>query len=161
MVEIRPLEPADWPDVERIFVDGIATRNATFETEPPSWPEFDHDHLPDHRLVAVEDGRVLGWATLAPTSSRDCYSGVTESSVYVAEAARGRGVGLALMTALLAGADAAGIWTVQAAMFSENLASVRLHGRLGFRVVGRRERIARLDGAWRDTLLLERRSAAG
>ena len=148
---------ADWPEVEAIFADGIATGNATFETSPPTYAEFDESHLRDHRFVATQNGGVVGWAALSPTSSRDCYAGVTESSVYVSAIARGRGTGRALMNALLASTDAAGIWTVQAAMFPENEASVVLHESLGFRLVGRRERIAQLDGVWRDTLLLERR----
>jgi L-amino acid N-acyltransferase YncA len=156
-VEIRALRKEDWPAVAAIWADGIATGNATFETEVPSWDEFDRTRLPEHRLVAV-DGDLVGWAALTPTSSRDCYAGVTENSVYVAAGARGRGVGHALLDALLAGADAAGIWTVQTSIFPENEASVALHLRVGFRVVGRRERIAKLDGAWRDTLFLERRS---
>lgn len=147
----------DWPEVEAIFLDGIATGNATFETSPPADAAFDESHLRDHRLVATENGAVVGWAVVSPTSSRDCYAGVVESSVYVSAAARGLGVGRALMEALLTSTDAAGIWTVQAAMFPENAASVALHESLGFRLVGRRERIARLDGVWRDTVLLERR----
>ena len=148
----------DWDAVEAIYSDGIATRQATFETSTPTWDEFDRGRLCDHRFVAVDGGRVVGWTALAPTSSRACYAGVAEHSVYVSEGARGRGVGKALMTALLASADAAGIWTIQTSVFPDNAASVALHESLGFRVVGRRERIARLDGAWRDTLLLERRA---
>jgi phosphinothricin acetyltransferase len=157
MVEIRAMTAADWPEVRAIFGEGIASGNATFETAAPSWEEFDASHHADHRLVAVEEGRVLGWATLAPTSSRTCYAGVAESSVYVAASARGGGVGRALMDALLGNAAAAGIWSVHAAMFPENASSVALHESLGFRLVGRFERIARLDGAWRDTVLFERR----
>ena len=157
VLEIRPMLASDWPGVEAIFVDGIASHAATFETEPPDFASFDAGHHTEHRFVAVEHGRVVGWVTLAPTSSRACYAGVAESSVYVAEHARGRGVGHALMEALLARADAAGIWTIHAAMFPENTASVALHERLGFRLVGRFERIAQLDGVWRDTVLLERR----
>jgi L-amino acid N-acyltransferase YncA len=157
VVEIRALARGDWDAVEAIYAEGIATRQATFETSTPPWEEFDHGRLQDHRFVAVDGARVLGWAALSPTSSRACYAGVAEHSVYVAESARGRGVGKALMGALLASADAGGIWTIQTSVFPENAASVALHERLGFRVVGRRERIAQLDGAWRDTLLLERR----
>lgn len=156
-MEIRELREEDWPAVAAIWADGIATGNATFETDVPSWEEFDRTRLPRHRLVAVE-GDVVGWAALAPTSSRACYVGVAENSVYVAASTRGQGVGLALLGRLLAGADAAGIWTVQTSVFPENEASVALHLRTGFRVVGRRERIAKLDGVWRDTLFLERRS---
>jgi L-amino acid N-acyltransferase YncA len=160
MVEIRGMTRDDWPAVEAIYAAGIATGDATFETSPPSWGEFDRGRMRDHRLVATEGGEVVGWAALMPTSSRECYAGVVEHSVYVAESARGRGVGRALMEALVAGADAAGLWTIQTSIFPENAASVALHERLGFRVVGRRERIARLGGVWRDTVLLERRSPA-
>jgi L-amino acid N-acyltransferase YncA len=158
VIEIRPMTAEDWPAVQAIYAEGIATRVATFETEPPDYAAFDTDHHAAHRLVAVDHGGVLGWVALAPTSSRACYAGVAESSVYVAENARGRGIGRALMEALLARADADGIWTVQASMFPENTASVALHERLGFRVVGRFERIAQLESVWRDTILLERRA---
>ena len=151
------MEAADWRDVERIYAEGIATGEATFETEPPTWEEFDRSRLDRHRLVATENGDVVGWAALMPTSSRACYSGVVEHSVYVAESARGRGIGKALMRALIAGAEAEGFWTIQTSIFPENDASVALHETVGFRIVGRRERIAQLDGVWRDTLLLERR----
>ena len=158
MVEIRPLAADDWPAVERIYAEGIATRDATFETAPPTWEEFDAGSLPGHRFVASEGCAVIGWVALSPTSGRECYAGVTEHSVYVAGHARGRGIGRMLMEALVASADAAGIWTIQTSIFPENEASVALHERVGFRVVGRRERIAKLDGDWRDTILLERRS---
>jgi phosphinothricin acetyltransferase len=160
MAEIRGMDPGDWPAVPRIYADGIATRLATFEEEPPSWEEFDRGRLAGHRLVAVEAGRVVGWAALSRVSSRECYAGVAEHSVYVAEDGRGRGIGRALLEAVLTGADAAGMWTIQTSVFPENEASIALHERVGFRVVGRRERIAKLDGRWRDTLLLERRSPA-
>ena len=157
MLEIRPLQPGDWPEVEAIYAEGIATGEATFEPAPPTWEEFDAGRLPDHRLVAVEGGRIVGWVAFAPTSSRACYAGVVEHWVYVTADARGRGIGTALLRAGLESAAAGGIWTVQTSIFPENAASVALHERLGFRVVGRRERIAQLDGVWRDTLRLERR----
>jgi L-amino acid N-acyltransferase YncA len=157
MVEIRPLESSDWPAVERIYAEGIATGDATFETAPPPWEEFDRGRLTGHRLVAIEGGDIVGWAALMPTSSRTCYAGVVEHSVYVTENARGRGVGKALMRELIRGADEAGLWTIQTSVFPENAASVALHESLGFRVVGRRERIAQLGDVWRDTILLERR----
>jgi L-amino acid N-acyltransferase YncA len=147
----------DWPEVAAIYAEGIATRAATFETEPPDYDSFDASHHSEHRLVALENGRILGWVTLAPASSRACYAGVAESSVYIAESARGRGVGRALMEALIASAEGGGIWTIQAGMFPENAASIVLHERLGFRLVGRFERIAQLDGVWRDVVLLELR----
>jgi L-amino acid N-acyltransferase YncA len=158
MVEIRELTAEDWPAVEEIYAGGIATGDATFETRTPSWEEFDAGRLPEHRLVAVADSRVVGWAALSPTSARECYAGVVEHSVYVDRNHRGQGVGRRLMEALVAGADAAGLWTIQTSVFPENAASLALHARLGFRVVGRRERIGRRDGVWRDTILLERRS---
>jgi phosphinothricin acetyltransferase len=148
---------ADWPAVAAIYAEGIATRNATFETATPTFEEFDASHHAHHRLVAVENGAVLGWVVLAPTSARACYAGVAENSVYVAADARGRGVGLALMQAVIASAARGGIWSIQAGMFPENAASVALHESLGFRLVGRFERIAQLDGVWRDTILLELR----
>jgi L-amino acid N-acyltransferase YncA len=158
VTEIRALIPADWPAVERIYAEGIATGLATFETEPPTWEEFDDGRLARHRLVAVEGGDVVGWAALSPTSGRDCYSGVAEHSIYVTESARGRGIGRALLEALVASADANGIWTIETSIFPENAASLALHKRSGFRVIGRREQIAKLAGEWRDTFLLERRS---
>ena len=148
---------ADWPEVEAIYAQGIAARDATFETGPPSWKEFDGGRLAHSRLVATDNGAVVGWAALSPTSARGCYSGVVEHSVYVAENARGRGVGIALMKKLIANATENGIWTIQTSVFPENAASLALHERLGFRIVGRRERIAELHGAWRDTILLELR----
>jgi L-amino acid N-acyltransferase YncA len=157
MLEIRPMEPGDWPSVQTIYAEGIATRAATFETEPPDYESFDASHHGAHRLVAVDNGIVVGWVALAPTSSRPCYAGVAESSVYVAESARGRGVGRALLEAVATSAADGGIWTLHAGMFPENTASLALHERLGFRVVGRFERIAQLDGVWRDTVLLELR----
>ena len=152
------MTPEDWPEVQEIYAEGIATGDATFEPAPPSWAEFDAGRLADHRLVCVAEGRVVGWAALAPTSSRECYAGVVEHSVYVRGGHRGMGVGRALLEALVAGAESAGLWTIQTSVFPENVASLALHERLGFRVVGRRERIAQLAGVWRDTLLLERRS---
>ena len=151
------MAPADWAAAQAIYAEGIATRAATFETTPPEYATFDASHHAAHRFVAAEHGRVLGWIALAPTSPRACYAGVAESSIYVAESTRGRGIGRALMKAMLASADAGGIWTIHAGMFPENAASVALHERFGFRHVGRFERIAQLDGVWRDTILLERR----
>jgi L-amino acid N-acyltransferase YncA len=157
-VATRHLGPGDWPEVAAIYTEGIATGEATFETEVPTWEAWDASHSRRHRIVAETAGEVVGWATLSPVSERCCYAGVAECSVYVAERARGRGVGRALLQQLLADADAAGIWTVQAGIFPENRASVALHQRCGFRIVGVRERLGRLNGVWRDVLLLERRS---
>ncbi|HEY2940502.1 MAG TPA: GNAT family N-acetyltransferase [Gaiellaceae bacterium] len=157
-VEVRDLRPGDWPEVARIYAEGIATRNATFDTEVPSWPDWDAAHLAQHRLVAVQEGRVAGWIALAPVSERCCYEGVAEVSAYVGEEARGQGIGSALLQTLVEGSERAGIWTIQTGVFPENEASLALCRRFGFRVVGTRERLGRLDSVWRDVLLLERRS---
>ena len=148
--------PSDWPAVARIYEEGLDL--GTFEETVPDWPEWNQAHLPAPRLVAREHDDVLGWAALAPFSRRDCYRGVTENSVYVARAARGRGVGRTLLRELCRRADDAGIWTIQAGIFAGNDASLRLHEACGFRIVGTRERIAKKRGEWRDVVLLERRS---
>jgi L-amino acid N-acyltransferase YncA len=156
---IRELEAEDWPVVAAIFEEGIATGLATFETATPDWPAWDDSHLPGKlRLVAEEGGEPIGFAALAPVSSREAYRGVVENTLYVSERARGRGVGTQLLTELVRRAEEAGIWTIQTSIFPENLPSLAVHMRAGFRVVGRRERIGQLRGVWRDTLLLERRS---
>jgi L-amino acid N-acyltransferase YncA len=160
-MELQPMRPEDWPAVRAIYEAGIATGDATFETTAPGWPAWDATHLADHRLVARDDdGRVVGWAALAPVSDRCAYAGVAEDSIYVAPEAQGRGVGRALLTAVVTSAEQGGIWTVQTGIFPENQPSVRLHEACGFRVVGVRERLGRLNGRWRDVLLLERRSPA-
>ncbi|QNP67494.1 GNAT family N-acetyltransferase [Streptomyces genisteinicus] len=147
--------------VLEVYRRGIEEGDATFETTAPDWETFDAAKLDEHRLVALdEDGRVLGWAALVPVSDRCAYAGVVEHSVYVHPDARGRGVGLALLTALVDSTDAAGIWTVQSGIFPENTASLALHRRAGFRVIGTRERIGRHHGRWRDVVLVERRSPA-
>jgi phosphinothricin acetyltransferase len=157
-MEIRAMTKEDWPAVKAIYEQGIATRRATFETEAPSWDTWDAGHLAEPRLVAERDGEVLGWAALSPVSRRPCYAGVVEESVYVAEQARGQGVGIALLGRICADAEASGAWTIQTSIFPENVASIELHRSCGFRVVGTRERIGQLDGSWRDTVLMERRS---
>jgi len=158
-VTLRAMAPADWPAVEEIYAAGIATGNATFETSTPTWEHFTAGKLTDHRFVATDpDGSVLGWAAVSPVSDRCAYSGVVENSVYVAPGAAGRGVGRALLDALLASTEAAGIWTVQAGIFAENTASLALHAAAGFRTVGVRERLGHRDGHWRDVVLVERRS---
>lgn len=157
-IVIRHLSGVDWPAVAAIYQQGIDSRLATFETAVPQWEAWNDAQLPDHRLVAVECAEVVGWAVLRRVSPRPAYAGVVANAIYVAEAARGRGVGKVLLLALLAGADAAGFWTVEAGIFPENHASLRLHEGCGFRRVGIRERIGRLDGRWRDVILLERRS---
>lgn len=149
---------ADWPAVRAIYLQGIATRNSTFETTAPEWPAWDEGHLAEPRLVAEEEGAVLGWAALSPVSRRVVYRGVADIGIYVAPEARGRGVGRALLERLVAESERCGLWTLQAGIFPENEASLAIHRACGFRVVGRRERIGAMDGRWRDVLVLERRS---
>ena len=148
----------DWEEVRRIYLEGIATGNATFETQAPDWEKWDREHRREPRLAAREGRRLLGWAALTPVSDRCVYGGVAEVSVYVGDDARGRGVGCALLEALVEKSEAAGIWTLQAGIFPENAASVAVHKKCGFRVVGIRERLGQLSGSWRDVMLLERRS---
>ena len=156
---VRAMVVDDWLEVAGIYEAGIATGNATFETTAPTWETWDSSHLPDHRLVAEsEAGAIAGWASLSGVSDRCVYAGVAENSVYVHPGWRGRGVGHLLLEALIVGAEAAGIWTIQTGIFPENAASLALHQSHGFRIVGRRQRIGRLHGRWRDTYFLERRS---
>ena len=157
-VTIEALRPEHWEQVARIYADGIATGNATFETEVPAWESWDAAHLAEHRFVAVLDERLVGWIALAPVSSRCCYAGVAEVSAYVDEEARGQGVGAALLATAVESSEHAGIWTLQTGVFPENEPSLRLLRRFGFRAVGTQERIGRLHGIWRDVVLLERRS---
>ena len=157
-ISIEPMMPEDWPAVRAIYLEGIATGNATFETSAPEWEKWDAAHIASCRLVARSNGEVLGWAALSPVSSRCVYAGVAEVSVYVAEAARGQGVGLQLLSGLVTASEQAGLWTLQAGIFAGNEASVRLHEHCGFRIVGTRERLGQLNGTWRDVLLMERRS---
>ena len=157
---LQPLAAAHWPQVRAIYEQGLATGNATFQTEAPTWEDWDRGHLAHSRLVTLDAaGRVLGWAALSPVSGRCVYGGVGEVSVYVAAEARGQGVGHRLVAALVAASETQGMWTLQAGIFPENTASVQLHEAHGFRLVGRRERIGQLRGVWRDTVLMERRSA--
>ncbi len=156
-IAIRPLVREDWGSVARIYADGLATGVASFETAVPAWEDWDAGHLEAVRLVAELDGAVAGWLAAAPVSRRDCYRGVVEHSVYVDGAMQGRGVGRALLERLVADAPAHGIWTIQTSIIASNEPSLRLHESVGFRVVGRRERIAERDGVWHDTLLLELR----
>lgn len=156
---IDPLHPADWERVAAIYVEGIESGNATFETSAPAWERWDSAHLPIGRLVARDGGRIVGWAALSPVSDRCVYAGVAEVSIYVARAARGRGVGRALLEAAISESERAGIWTLQSGTFPENSASIALQKACGFREVGRRERLGKMGGRWRDVILLERRSA--
>ena len=149
---------ADWPAVRRIYEEGLATGHSTLEVEAPTWEAWDGAHLTVARLLAEREGVPLAWAALSAVSSRAVYRGVAEVSIYVATAARGAGVGRALLAALVRDAEQAGLWTLQASILAENTASLTLHQRCGFRVVGRRERIGQRLGVWRDSLLLERRS---
>jgi phosphinothricin acetyltransferase len=157
------MNAADWPAVERIYREGIATGNATFEANPPSWENFDREKVANPRLVAQDGDDVVGWAVAGRTSSRCVYEGVLEHSVYVAEQARGRGVGKLLLGVFLDASEVAGIWTVQSGVFPENKSSLALHHELGFRDVGTRERVGKMtygpyEGQWRDVVLIERRS---
>lgn len=156
-MNVRDLQPDDWEAVRTIYEDGIRSGDATFETDVPSWEEWDAAHVVP-RLVAERAGSVVGWAALSSVSSRCCYGGVGEVSVYVAEAARGDGVGRVLLERLVTGSEEAGYWTLSAGVFPENEASLRLHRACGFREVGVRERLGQLGGVWRDVVLLERRS---
>ena len=157
-IVINQMSGADWPCVKAIYLEGIAIGNATFETEAPSWEAWDTAHLQFARLVARQGETIIGWAALSPMSQRCVYGGVAEVSVYVSMSKRGSGVGRKLLEALISESEKNGIWTLQAGIFPENAASFRLHRASGFREVGRRERIGKLHGVWRDTILLERRS---
>lgn len=160
-LSVEKLLPEHWPEVRAVYLQGLATGDATFETEAPEWERWDASHLRACRLVALAaGGLVAGWAALSPVSAREVYAGVAEVSVYVGEGFRGRGLGRALLEGLVRESESEGIWTLQASIFPENVASVALHKACGFREVGRRERVGRLQGRWRDTILLERRSQA-
>ncbi|TDD32523.1 helix-turn-helix domain-containing GNAT family N-acetyltransferase [Saccharopolyspora elongata] len=158
-VTVRPLQTGDWSAVRRIYSEGIATGNATFETDVPARKTLEAKWIPAHRWIAEIDGEVAGWAAITPVSNRDCYAGVGETSVYVGEGFRGRGVGKALLHKQVTAADVDGLWTLQTSIFPENRPSLALHYSAGFRTVGIRERIAQHHGAWRDTVFLERRRA--
>ncbi len=150
--------PEDWEGVARIYAEGIATGFATFEKTVPSYEDWDQGHLNSCRLVAQDGEDLLGWAALSPVSSRCVYGGVGEVSVYVGQNARGRGVGESLMKELISQSEAEGLWTLQSGIFPENLGSIKLHEKVGFRQIGKRERIGNLDGIWKDNVLFERRS---
>jgi len=156
---IDDMRPGDWEGVRAIYLEGIASGNATFETDAPPWEKWNASHLKHCRLIARAGERVLGWAALSPVSDRCAYGGVAEVSVYVGSAARGIGVGRGLLEALVQASEQAGIWTLQAGIFPENGASLAIHDRCGFRRIGTRERLGRVGGTWRNVTLLERRSA--
>jgi phosphinothricin acetyltransferase len=158
-VDIEPMTPADWEEVRALYQQGIASGQATFETEPPSWAQWDAGHHACARLVARRGGHVIGWGALSPVSRRRCYAGVAEVSVYVDASCHGAGVGRQLLEELVRQSEQAGIWTLQGATFPENEASLRLQRGCGFRIVGRRDRIAQQHGVWRDTIITERRSS--
>lgn len=156
-LEVRPFRDDDWPAVRAIYSQGIATGSATFETDVPALERWTAAHPPEYRLVATQGGEVVGWVAASPVSDRCAYAGVVEHSVYVDARVRGQGIGRRLLDALIERADASGIWTIQSGVFPENVASLKVHQRCGFRVVGTRERIGQLNGTWRDVLLIERR----
>jgi L-amino acid N-acyltransferase YncA len=158
-MHIVKMHPENWNDVKRIYEEGIATGNATFQTEAPSWEEWNRSHLLSCRLIAVENTDVLGWAALTPVSGRCVYAGVAEVSVYIAATARRKGVGKKLLEALIKESEKNDLWTLQAGIFPENEASIKIHEECGFRLIGRREKIGKMNGKWRDTLLFEKRSS--
>ena len=153
------MKAVDWEMVREIYLEGIASGHATFETQAPTWDEWDANHHQFARLILRANDEIQGWAALSGVSRRKVYEGVAEVSVYVASKARGHGYGQRLLESLIEGSERNGIWTLQASIFSENVASIRLHHHCGFREVGRRDRIAKLNGIWRDTILMERRSS--
>jgi L-amino acid N-acyltransferase YncA len=157
-MQILPLLPEHWPAVKAIYESGLATGHATFQTSAPSWEEWDTAHLKHSRLIAVQDNQILAWAALTPVSGRCVYAGVAEVSVYVDAERRGQGLGEQLLQALIEESEANGLWTLQAGIFPENIASLKIHEKTGFRQVGVREKIGQMNGIWRDTVLLERRS---
>lgn len=157
-MKIRPLEKKDWQTVQRIYQEGIDTGIATFETQCPNWEKWNTKFLKECRIVIEENGNVIGWAALSPTSTRAVYKGVAEVTIYIDLKQSGKGVGTKLMMALVAVSEEAGFWTLQSSIFSENKPSIQLHLKAGFRILGTRERIAKRDGIWKDTLFLERRS---
>lgn len=156
--QIEPMNDSHWSGAAAIYKEGIETGIATFETDVPGFLEWDGSHLKTCRLVATSDNRIIGWAALSPVSERCVYSGVAEVSVYVAVSTRNKGVGKALLNRLIEDSEKEGIWTLQAGIFPENVASIELHKSCGFREVGIREKPGRLHGKWRDVLLMERRS---
>jgi len=158
-MEIISMQPHHWTEVAGIYAAGLATGNASFQSDIPSWEEWDHAHVENSRLVAIENEKVLGWAALTAVSGRCVYAGVGETSIYVSADARGRGIGKKLLDALIKESERHNFWTLQAGIFPENAASIKIHEDCGFRIIGRREKLGKMKGVWRDVLLLERRSA--
>ncbi|MDF0707792.1 GNAT family N-acetyltransferase [Flagellimonas okinawensis] len=155
---IRNMTSSDWDAVSNIYMEGIATGFATFETKVPSYEHWDKAHIDDCRLIAEDNGTIMGWAALSPVSSRCVYGGVGEVSVYISRNSRGKGVGQALMQHLIQESEKAGFWTIQSGIFPENRASIKLHEKVGFRYIGKRERVGKINGVWKDNLLFEKRS---
>lgn len=155
---ITSLSSSDWNSVRSIYLEGIATGNATLETDAPSWEKWDGEHLASCRLIAKDDDTILGWAALSPVSGRCVYGGVAEVSIYIAETARGKGIAKQLFERLIEESEKSDLWTLQSGILQENIASIKLHEKCGFRIVGVRERIGQRDGIWRNVVLMERRS---
>ena len=155
---VDEMKAGDWEDVRAIYLEGIATKNATFERNAPDWEDWNRNHLAIGRFVARENNQIIGWAALSPISKRSVYSGVVEVSIYISDHAKGRGVGKRLLNRLVEASEKAGIWTLQGGIFPENEASIAIHKACGFRIVGVRERVGKMDGVWRDVVLMERRS---
>ncbi len=158
LAEIISFDESNWKDIKRIYEEGIATALATFETSASSWEEWDKNHLPICRLAIVTKNEVCGWTALSPVSKREVYKGVCEEAVYVSEKFRGKGLGKILLQTLIRESEAKGIWTLQAGIFSDNKSSIALHLKNDFRIIGVREKIGQLNGVWKDTILMERRS---
>jgi len=152
------MQPTDWEAVKRIYEEGIATGNATFQQQAPDWKEWDSSHLQHSRIIAKENDAIAGWAALTAVSGRCVYAGVAEVSVYVSENARGKGLGKKLLQSLVEESEANNIWTLQAGIFPENISSIKIHEDCGFHILGTREKIGQMNGTWRDTILMERRS---
>jgi len=158
MIQIENLVQGYWDAVRSIYMEGIATGMATFETAPPNWEDWDVSHLPNYRIIAKDGSKIIGWTALSPVSNRSVYDGVAEVSIYLANSSQGKGIGKILLTSLIELSEREGIWTLEGTMFPENKASIQLHRSCGFRVVGYREKIGRLNDVWRNTILMERRS---
>jgi L-amino acid N-acyltransferase YncA len=159
MLAFDTVNSENYPSVARIYEEGIATGNATFQEHAYAWEEWDRGHLQHSRLLALDEGNIIGWAALSPVSSRCVYEGVAEVGIYMAASSRGKGYGTILLEKLIESSEANGIWTLQSGIFPENIVSIRLHEKCGFRIVGYRERIGQMNGTWRNTVLLERRSS--